>query len=423
MQGKYLTLFILLWGYTCKAQQNYFILLQSENNDPFYAKLNGNLFNSSEKGRLIIPNLKDSVEIMRIGFPQNSVPEMDFLIVMDGRDKSLTLKNLPGKGWVLFDNKTMTALSPIKGEDPVINERDPFTVLMAGVVNDSSILQKNDWEQEPKTVIASAKKENPPQSSINQQAIKDSVTRIKAPQDTVKIPTQVVSSTKKPSKEPKRLADSIISVRRTSFIKKIVENKSDSSLKLSFVDIPDKGPVDTINILIPMESQKFDNLKPALKEPAKSSLPNTTATVLQGKAPGGDSVKKSVDSSLVRKNVSPPATRSDTLRKIAAKTEFSTVNKSCKSFASDYDIDRLRIKMMTLDNDDDRIAAARSVYRQKCFSVKQIRALSELFKTDEGRYKLLDATYTHVSDTGEFTQLQDLLSDPYYIKRFNAMIR
>lgn len=510
MPRKFLTLFIFLWGYNAMAQQEYSILLQSENNMAFYVKINGNLFNSSDKGHLIIPLSKDSVEKIRIGFSQNSEQEMDFLIIMNGSDQSFTLKNINERGWVLSNNRTMAIISPLKGDALAINEknvseRDPFTELMAGVVNDSSILQKNDWELEDKQGNPSLKSEpantKKEASFPNAEAHKDSATALTSKNDSIKAVAQATNSRKlnsNPKKSIPQIKDTVTkkvptppisesainqeahndssialfakndSVKTTGYtnnthklnprsqkhitqikdtvlmskrsnIKKLDENRTDTSLNMSFVDIPDKGPMDTVNILIPVESQKFqekvtaqksENLQPALKEAVKTSLPTTTTTEHHGnniqnteKPNLADSIKLVGDSSLVRKNVSLPRPKADTIRKTAARIEFSTVNKSCKSFASDYDIDRLRIKMLAMDNDDDRISAARSVFKQKCFSVKQVRALSELFYTDEGRYKLLDATYTHVSDMGEFIQLQDLLSDPYYIKRFNAMIR
>lgn len=98
-------------------------------------------------------------------------------------------------------------------------------------------------------------------------------------------------------------------------------------------------------------------------------------------------------------------------------------NSDCKSFASDADLDRLRIKMLGEKDADGQIIEARKFFKTKCFSTKQIRTLSELFRNDEGRYKLFDAAYPFVSDTNNFKDLAGLLSDKYYINRFNAMVR
>jgi hypothetical protein len=93
------------------------------------------------------------------------------------------------------------------------------------------------------------------------------------------------------------------------------------------------------------------------------------------------------------------------------------------NFATEYDVDKLRVKMVSEATADDRILAARKVFRTKCFTSRQIRALTELFINDEGKYKFLDAAYPFVSDSEGFRKLVEVLSEDYYVKRFNAMIR
>ena len=99
------------------------------------------------------------------------------------------------------------------------------------------------------------------------------------------------------------------------------------------------------------------------------------------------------------------------------------LNPDCKETATESDIDKLRIKMLLVASDDDRIVLAKKVFKQKCFSVKQVKALSELFKTDEGKYKWFDAIYPFVSDSGNFSSLGELIKNDYYLNRFKAMLR
>ena len=98
-------------------------------------------------------------------------------------------------------------------------------------------------------------------------------------------------------------------------------------------------------------------------------------------------------------------------------------NSNCKNIAWDSDIDKLRVKMLAVKNDDDKIAVAKKFFKQKCLTVKQVKALSELFVTDEGKYKWFDTSYPSVSDVADFHQLGDLIKDNYYQSRFKAMIR
>jgi hypothetical protein len=76
--------------------------------------------------------------------------------------------------------------------------------------------------------------------------------------------------------------------------------------------------------------------------------------------------------------------------------------------------------MLESTKDDDRILAARKVFKTKCFSTRQIRALSEVFTTDAAKFKFLEAAYPFASDD-HFAELSNLLADPVYSGRFRAM--
>lgn len=107
----------------------------------------------------------------------------------------------------------------------------------------------------------------------------------------------------------------------------------------------------------------------------------------------------------------------------AAKKPLLLMNSDCINFASEYDVDKLRVKMMGAANVDDRIGVAKKVFKTKCFVTRYIRGLSELFSSDEARFKFFDAAYPFVSDTGNFRQLLDLFTDELYIARFKSLVR
>ncbi len=163
-------------------------------------------------------------------------------------------------------------------------------------------------------------------------------------------------------------------------IAKAAELFTDTSYVAIFVD-ESKGKFDTIRISIPFNEAPatVSKNKPVVKEVKPDSIT-------------GDTIKK--DSPIVVKEQPAPVTAKDTTAAIAdtgktAKTPSLSVNSDCKEAAFDIDIDKLRIKMMQAVSDEEKIAQAKKVYRLKCFSVKQVRALSELFKTDEGKYRCL----------------------------------
>jgi hypothetical protein len=100
----------------------------------------------------------------------------------------------------------------------------------------------------------------------------------------------------------------------------------------------------------------------------------------------------------------------------------SSVNSDCKDFATNSDFLKLRKRMAAESGADNMIQAAKRVFRSKCFSTEQIRNLSFLFLTDEGKYMFLDAAYPFASDSDQYATLVSQLTDEYYITRFNAMI-
>ncbi|HMH33797.1 MAG TPA: hypothetical protein VK543_12245, partial [Puia sp.] len=68
---------VILFLMVCKsyAQQDCLILIDADNDQPFYARLDGKTYPSSNAGHLIISRLKDSVYRLTIGFPGNQYPE------------------------------------------------------------------------------------------------------------------------------------------------------------------------------------------------------------------------------------------------------------------------------------------------------------------------------------------------------------
>jgi hypothetical protein len=104
----------------------------------------------------------------------------------------------------------------------------------------------------------------------------------------------------------------------------------------------------------------------------------------------------------------------------ASKPALPFVNSDCHAFATDYDVDKLRVHMLSTAKDGDRVQAALKVFKTKCFTTKQVRALMEVFTTDASKFTFLSTAYPFVSDD-HFAELVGSLSDPVYIGKFRAM--
>jgi len=187
--------------------------------------------------------------------------------------------------------------------------------------------------------------------------------------------------------------------------------------KLAVVDSNTAIPVPEKKELSNVEKSNSDSLRLPKQAPTTSSLEKDSAL----SKPAIDSPTITRSPVTAAKKDSVALADSTTASKTA--TQMPLANTDCKEIASDADIDKLRIKMMVVSTDEDRIALAKRLFKLKCLLTKQVRALSELFRSDEGKYKWLDATYAFVSDAGAFPALGDIIKDEYYLNRFKAMLR
>lgn len=77
--------------------------------------------------------------------------------------------------------------------------------------------------------------------------------------------------------------------------------------------------------------------------------------------------------------------------------------------------------MAAKESDNDMIDEAKKTFKTKCFSTDQIKNLSALFLSDEGKYKFFETAYSYIIDPFQYSSLQSELKDEVYIKRFKAL--
>jgi hypothetical protein len=98
------------------------------------------------------------------------------------------------------------------------------------------------------------------------------------------------------------------------------------------------------------------------------------------------------------------------------------INSDCAKLATDNDVDKIRVKMLAESDGQKRLAVANKYFKTMCLYARQIKALSELFSTDEARYKFLEMAYPFAADTANFKQLYELLTDESYVIRFKKLV-
>jgi hypothetical protein len=99
------------------------------------------------------------------------------------------------------------------------------------------------------------------------------------------------------------------------------------------------------------------------------------------------------------------------------------INSDCVKLATDNDVDKMRVKMIAEGDWQKRLAVASKYFKSMCLYARQIKALSELFPGDDGKYKFLEMAYPFAADTANFKQLYELLTDEAYVTKFKKMVR
>jgi len=103
-------------------------------------------------------------------------------------------------------------------------------------------------------------------------------------------------------------------------------------------------------------------------------------------------------------------------------TPVSKPNTNCRATATNEDFIQLRKKMVLAKNEAMMVEAAKKGFAVKCYTLAQLQLLSSLFLTDEWRYRFYDAALPSVTDFAGFESLERNITDPYYRKRFSALL-
>jgi Domain of unknown function (DUF4476) len=367
---------VLFISVAARAQQNYFVYVQTDNKQPFYIKMKDKIMSSSAAGYLVIPKLTTGTYAFTVGFPKDQWVQQSFNVAIGNNDAGYLLKNFGDKGWGLYNIQTMEismngspASSTVK---TAADNDDVFATTLSGVANTNLSVKKE--------VTPAPTKEEP-------IAVKEPVT--KPVEKTI----------------PSR-------------IEKIQTFNDDDGKTLVYTD-KHSNKIDTIRIFIPIENV------PVVKEAVIVKNVETVKT-----EPVTD--KKFLDIDMQSSNEKIAEKKEPVKKEVAIpivepviKTEKPqlTFNSDCKANATEDDFFKTRKKMVAEDSDDAMVDAARKQFKQKCYSVEQIKNLCLLFLNDAGKYKFFDAVYPYTSDTQNFAGLEALLKDEYYIKRFKSMIR
>lgn len=401
---------IFLAGKNIRAQHTHFIYFQHEQSAAFYVKHEGQIIRSSPQGYLILSKLQKGKQVFYVGINEANQPLLQFILDSLDRDRGFLIKNFSSSGWGLFDLQNAVIIHPVnentqagKAEEKkklVVPVNDPFGNMLAEVTKDSAV----KYVALPEKPIV---------------------------KDTVQIKKSALSNQPEGKKADSVGVQSFLAVR--SDVQLLNKQENDSSYLFSFI-VSQAKKVDTVHVQIDKSvtvTVKSDTVirenliiqeqvKPEISEPI---VRKDTVTEINNELVA-DSTKKISDNQEEIQSVKivEPATDSIVVKQVLPVVSSKEAMNSCKKTASEDDFIRLRKKMAGQRTEEKMMEEAQKVFRQMCFTTVQIGQLSGLFLSDEMKYRFFDAALKHVSDLKEFPMLGNQLRDPYYRKRFDALM-
>ena len=438
---KLFILFItLVFTLSVSAQKSHFIYLQTDNGQPFYTKFNGKLISSSAEGYVILSGVVDGDYQLTVGFPKNELPEETFNISLDNDNEGFVLKNFNDKGLQLFNLQSLALIEPLRNNIVASNtkkDEDAFSVALAGVVKDPSILQNHE------NIVETPAKKPDTTAFVNTDSSKTK-TSGSIGNNAISSPVSTLASKENPA------------------ITKISDIQNKEGAQMIYAD-KDSAGTDTISVLMPVKNNQADSNEqknvvtqnnPSTLNQAQLTI--TPAAVASDSNTGIPSVKSKVSEetktkqdSSINNNINTASTtntssnnnsegKTDTAvnnAETAVKTpsenrviilpkeaSSSRTNSDCKNFATDNDFLNLRKKMAEENDNDKMIRVAKKFFKSKCYSTAQIKNLSYIFLTNDSKYQFFEAAYPFVSDSNQYPTLENQFTDPYYLNRFKALV-
>ena len=456
------------------SQKLYYIYLQSEQQQPFFAKLDEKVHSSTASGYLILSRLHDSTYNFNVGFPAQKWPDQKFSVTIGSKDHGFLLKNFGEKGWGLFNIQTLAVQMaiPSGNKDGTFRtekkEVSAFTDILARAADDPSLREKT---------IAVVKKEEPKITEPQQAVVKTEAPKEAEPNSVVVKPKTITETPKDAVAEKSgetvekvaAKADPIIPPGNTPPANSNVvpgpgntkiEDRADAKEPFVGIDksttmsVPDSQAGKSVSKTetADIKSVPVDIIQPVQKEPAvaietegykRSSITKTKeSSTSEGMnivfiddngngltdtisiiIPNPKGIVVPVNDATAEKKFldinTETSKESEVVKETPAKAPAKNV---CKASATDNDFLKLRKKMVSETDDDDMIDEARKYFKTMCFTTAQVKNLGVLFLDDLGKYKFFDMAYLFVSDIENFSTLQSELKNEYYVNRFKAIL-
>jgi hypothetical protein len=435
------------FSFAADAQTGYIVLIDAENKQPFTVRVGDELYASSGHGHIALSNLRDSNYKLSLQFPKKNIPEQIFPVKINQKDLGFLLK-AGDSSWTLYNWQTKETIRPVAEKDSSrildrgVKREDGFSMLMAAVVNDTSVMYNTYTEQgfnhDSSTAVSKTHIADQNVQMTTALNVKDTKPKpAPASKDSTTMPTPLVaqgdnqSATAVKGKKNKKghqaagtadqtaalvvpqavagqppvTKDSVSGIQSTastgkpvaatgfstgyhslSTVKKVREVSLKISRKMVFLDMGRDGQKDTITLFIYFENEEV--VKSAVTPaPALKKLVKTDSAVLI----------------------------------VKDKPSLKQAEQTCTQLATDEDLEAVRSAILKANAEQDKISVASGAFAIKCFSVNQVRVLAGLFVSDKAKYRLMDAAHLHLADHDHFSELADMYTDKNFQRKFLAM--
>lgn len=438
------------------AQEKHFVFIQTDNRLVFNVNLNGKIYSSNASGFIIIPQLPAGSYNMVIGFASNTFPSQAFSFNIAQKDLGFNLKNFDDKGWALLNlqtlDMTMASAPPanieatLRAEDePISFNRKNQTISKPTLGNDSVAGKPSDslvtvaLSDSPKVNTTAANNNVAIITKLdekkNEEGIDMAFTDANGgAEDTIQltIPT-TISKEKEVNLSPE---DSAIAA------KIALLNQRQDEVKTLEIDMSAKDSVVQGQNEI-LADNAGENIKNDTSALASEANENKEKKESKSKRRRQERKQKKLDESqlnaVLSAEQSPVVTDeraneiiiTDTTAVISSPIVNEVNNPPagngtaafCASEATEEDYIKLRRRMALQDNDEKMIREAKKIFKDKCFTTRQVKGLSTLFLSDEGRFRFFTSSYSFVSDPGSYPVLQSEFIDPFYLNRFKSLVQ
>jgi hypothetical protein len=141
MKRLLLLFYFFLLTLMSSGQVSHFIYIQTDSRQPFYVKLNEQIYSSVAAGYLVIPKLVAGEYQVKIGFPKNEWPVQEWQLTLGNKDVGFLLKPVSDV-WALIDLHDFSVQKALSRETATQIERNDFASTLAQVAGDPGIALK-----------------------------------------------------------------------------------------------------------------------------------------------------------------------------------------------------------------------------------------------------------------------------------------